>query len=54
MQRIYTSNVKDEKFIHIRVDRARHEEVKKHAVARGMTLSGMIRFALKKVFGIEL
>ena len=41
-------------FIHIRISKKKHQDVTKKAKSLGMTLTGFIRFAVKKVFGIEI
>ena len=32
----------------------KREELKKTAIDNGMTITGMIKYAVKKIFGIEL
>lgn len=44
----------NETFIHLRTTKEKREAAKKKAYDRGMTITGMIRVALKKVFGIEI
>lgn len=46
--------MKKTKRVHIRISEKKQEEVKRHAQEKGMTITGMIRVALKKVFGIEI
>lgn len=42
------------KHIQIRTTEERHVMANKTAQERGMTISGMIRYAVKKIFGIDL
>ena len=41
-------------FLHIRVTEAAQKRIKQEADNRGMTITGMIRLAIRKLFKIEL
>lgn len=43
-----------DKFINIRTVKEKHFSLLKKANELGMTITGMIRVALRKVFGIEI
>ena len=45
---------KKTKRIHIKVSEEHHKNVKEKSKDKGMTITGMIRYALKKVFGIDI
>jgi hypothetical protein len=42
------------KLINIATTGKKHDEAKGYAKEKGMTLSGMIKYAVKKVFNIDL